>query len=467
MALAAVLTQTLVPSRHRRPGAGGGAADGRLRRAPAHPQERAAAPESGDHDHAQGRIVLVRGVAGPARSERRDRARRRAAARRSSRRARIAAECHTGVLADCSCGMSAGSGFGDSGTSGVRVLRDARSSCLHGSHLKETNHMQLALIGLGRMGGNMARRLIAGGHEVVVWDRDAGAVDDGRGRWRHRRVIAGRSRSAAHAAARGLDHGACRRADRGDRHGARRRAAARRHHHRRRQQLLQGRRPARARRSQARGIHYVDVGTSGGVWGAERGYCLMIGGEADAVARLDADLPHAGARARQRRALAGLDRAQTTAHEGFLHCGAGGRRTLRQDDPQRHRVRPDAGRTPKASTSCATPRATRCRRIIATTSISARSPSCGAAAASSARGCSISRPSRSTRIRSSSSSSARVADSGEGRWTVAAAIEENVPADVLTTALYVRFRSRQDHTFAEKLLSALRAQFGGHVEPAR
>ena len=58
-----------------------------------------------------------------------------------------------------------------------------------------------------------------------------------------------------------------------------------------------------------------------------------------------------------------------------------------------------------------------------------------------------------------------VADSGEGRWTVAAAIEENVPADVLTTALYVRFRSRQDHTFAEKLLSALRAQFGGHVEP--
>jgi 6-phosphogluconate dehydrogenase len=59
----------------------------------------------------------------------------------------------------------------------------------------------------------------------------------------------------------------------------------------------------------------------------------------------------------------------------------------------------------------------------------------------------------------------RVADSGEGRWTVAAAIEESVPADVLTTALYTRFRSRRDHTFAEKLLSALRAQFGGHVEP--
>ena len=93
------------------------------------------------------------------------------------------------------------------------------------------------------------------------------------------------------------------------------------------------------------------------------------------------------------------------------------------------------------------------------------SPKCGGAAASSARGCSTWPRWRCARIRSSSGSTGHVGDSGEGRWTVAAAIEEDVPADVLTTALYARFRSRRDHTFAEKLLSALRAQFGGHVEP--
>ena len=107
------------------------------------------------------------------------------------------------------------------------------------------------------------------------------------------------------------------------------------------------------------------------------------------------------------------------------------------------------------------------RGACASTSTSPRSPRSGGAAAWSRRGCSTSRPRRSRRTRSSSSYSGHVEDSGEGRWTVQAAIEEAVPADVLTAALYTRFRSRQEHTFAEKMLSAMRHGFGGHVEPPK
>ena len=101
------------------------------------------------------------------------------------------------------------------------------------------------------------------------------------------------------------------------------------------------------------------------------------------------------------------------------------------------------------------------------TSTSPTSPRCGGAAASSPPGCSTSRQRRWPQTASWPSYSGHVEDSGEGRWTVQAAIEEAVPAEVLTAALYARFRSRQDHTFAEKVLSAMRKGFGGHVEPGK
>jgi 6-phosphogluconate dehydrogenase len=222
----------------------------------------------------------------------------------------------------------------------------------------------------------------------------------------------------------------------------------------------------RARTLAAQAIDYVDVGTSGGVWGMERGYCLMIGGPADAIARLTPIFrtlaPGTGAVL----PTEGMDLSTTTAHEGFVHCGPAGaghfvkmihngieyglmqayaegfdilRNAASGDLPAEHRYQLDLAAIAEVW-----------RRGSVVSSwlldLAARAL---------------------TEDRDLSAFSGRVGDSGEGRWTVQAAIEEAVPAEVLTAALYARFRSRRDHTFAEKLLSALRAQFGGHVEPPR
>jgi 6-phosphogluconate dehydrogenase len=323
--------------------------------------------------------------------------------------------------------------------------------------------MQLALIGLGRMGGNMARRLIAGGHEVVAWDRNADAVhalardgaagvasvDDLVGRLRPPRTVwvmvpAGEptEQTVATLAQRLQPDDVI--VDGGNSHY--------------KDDVR------RARTVRDRGIHYVDVGTSGGVWGAERGYCLMVGGDRAVVERLTPVFrtlaPGEGSIAPTR----GLDRAATTAHEGFVHCGpvgaghfvkmihngieyglmqsyAEGFDILRNASsdalPEEHRYAFDLG---------AIAEVWRRGSVVSSWLLDL-------AAIALREDPSLAR------------FEGRVADSGEGRWTVAAAIEESVPADVLATALFTRFRSRQDHTFAEKLLSALRAQFGGHVEP--
>jgi 6-phosphogluconate dehydrogenase len=155
------------------------------------------------------------------------------------------------------------------------------------------------------------------------------------------------------------------------------------------------------------------------------------------------------------------------------HCRAGlsalrsrRRRPLRQDGAQRHRVRPDAGLRRGARHPQGTPTSDACRAISATISTSPRSPSCGGAAAWSTPGCST-LPRGAGQASQARATAASSQDSGEGRWTVQAAIDEAVPAEVLTAALYARFRSRQEHTFAEKMLSAMREGFGGHVEPTR
>src|SRR5436309_5118441 len=213
-----------------------------------------------------------------------------------------------------------------------------------------------------------------------------------------------------------------------------------------------------------RGIHYLDVGTSGGVWGLERGYCLMIGGDKDVVERLDPIF----------RALApGAGEIAATLHregrdprpaQGYLHAGPNGaghfvkmihngiEYGLMQAYAEGFDILKHAG-------DASLPAEHRLDLNLADIAESWRRGSVITswlldltAAALAGEG-------------DLSSYSGHVADSGEGRWTIQAAIEEAVPADVLSAALYARFRSRQQHTFAEKILSAMRKGFGGHLEP--
>ena len=213
----------------------------------------------------------------------------------------------------------------------------------------------------------------------------------------------------------------------------------------------------------ARGIDYVDVGTSGGVWGAERGYCLMIGGPQHAAARLTPVFrtlaPGQGAPQPSR----GLDTTKTTAHEGFLYCGPSGaghfvkmiHNGVEYGLMQSYAEGFDILRNASAKTLPENQRYDLSLAEIA--ELWRRGSVVSSWLLDLAALALVADPELKAFVGS-------VADSGEGRWTVDAAIDEEVPADVLTTALYARFRSRRDHTFGEKLLSALRAQFGGHVE---
>jgi 6-phosphogluconate dehydrogenase len=211
------------------------------------------------------------------------------------------------------------------------------------------------------------------------------------------------------------------------------------------------------------GIHYVDVGTSGGIWGLERGYCLMIGGDPDAVARLDpvfrALAPGLGT-VPQTPGREGLD---GTAEQGYLHCGPVGaghfvkmihngiEYGLMQAYAEGFDILLNAR-------SAALPEAHRYDlplRDIA--EVWRRGSVVSSWLLDLTAQALVENPSL-------ADYTGTVQDSGEGRWTIMAAIEESVPADVLSASLFVRFRSRQDHTFAERVLSAMRHKFGGHVE---
>jgi 6-phosphogluconate dehydrogenase len=324
--------------------------------------------------------------------------------------------------------------------------------------------MQLGLIGLVRMGGNMARRLMAGGHQVVAWDQRAEAaqalVPDGavaaasledltvrltppRTIWIM--VPAGApTEQTVDAAARHLEAGDTI-VDGGNTH------------------FKDDVR--RARQLSARGIDYLDVGTSGGVWGARRGYCLMVGGAPETFARLT---PLFRTLAPGRGAVPATEglHAATTAPDGFLHCGPAGaghfvkmihngieyglmqayaegfdilRHASHEGLPADQRYDLDLAQVAEVW---------RRGSVIGSWLLDL-------AAIALAKDPAL------------HEFAGHVADSGEGRWTVAAAMEEEVPATVLTAALYARFRSRTPTTFADRVLSALRAQFGGHVEPPR
>ena len=323
--------------------------------------------------------------------------------------------------------------------------------------------MQIGIVGLGRMGANIARRLMQHGHECVVFDsnlaaslklgqegaKSAAALQDLVKRLKPPRTVwlmvpAGESTAKAVA-----DFAAL--LAPGD-------------------TLIDGGNSfwkddiARAAALREKGIHYLDIGTSGGVWGLERGYCLMIGGEKAVVEQLDpifrALAPGQGGIP----ATPHREGRDSRAEHGYLHCGPNGaghfvkmihngieyglmqayaegfdilKHAGDESLPEEHRLDLNVADIAEVW-----------RRGSVVTSWLLDLT----AAALAEEG-------------DLASYSGRVADSGEGRWTIMAAVEEAVPADVLSVALYTRFRSRQQHTFAEKILSAMRKGFGGHQEP--
>jgi 6-phosphogluconate dehydrogenase len=336
--------------------------------------------------------------------------------------------------------------------------------------------MQLGMIGLGRMGANMCRRLMQAGHQCVVYDLHADAVsrlagegaigatslEDFSGKLSRPRCVwmmvpAAAVEQTLAAIAKHLDPGDVL-IDGGNSHY-----------------------PDDIRRAKElgpAGIHYLDVGTSGGVWGLERGFCLMIGGEAAVVQRLDpifsALAPGIGAAPR----TPGRTDAGSSAEHGYLHCGANGAghfvkmvhngieygimaayaeglnilrhansgstarkadaETAPLEDPGAYQYDLDLGDIAEVW---------RRGSVI-------RSWLLDLAAQALLRDAGL------------SGFEGRVADSGEGRWTLKAAIDTSVPAPVLSAALFERFSSRGESGFAGKLLSAMRSEFGGHDEQA-
>ena len=334
--------------------------------------------------------------------------------------------------------------------------------------------MQLGMIGLGRMGANMVRRLMKGGHSCVVFDRSADAVKqlagDGatgssslddfvkklsppRAAWLMVPAAAVDATLADLAPKLAKDDTVI---DGGNSYYI---------DDIRRQNEL---RP--------RGVHYLDVGTSGGVWGLERGYCMMIGGDQDAVQRLNPIFktlaPGRGDVPRTR----GREKAGGTSEEGYLHCGpsgaghfvkmvhngieyglmaayAEGLNILKNANVGKHAREEDAETTPLRHPE----HYQYDLNLPDITEVWRR----GSVVASWLLDLTASALFESPRL---DKFSGRVSDSGEGRWTVQAAIDEGTPADVLTAALYQRFSSRGDAEFANRVLSAMRFEFGGHVE---
>jgi 6-phosphogluconate dehydrogenase len=325
--------------------------------------------------------------------------------------------------------------------------------------------MQIGMIGLGRMGGNMVRRLLRGGHECVVYDLNPAAVAD-----LGKEGAVGSSSLDDFVAKLTAPRTAWLMVPAGDPTEQMVRSLGERFSSD--DVIVDGGnsyfkddvRRAKALRDQ--GIHYVDAGTSGGVWGLERGYCLMIGGEREVVERLDpiwqtlapgrGDIPPAP----------GRESKESTAEEGYLHCGPVGaghfvkmvhngieyglmqayaegfdifKNADSKELPEDHRYELDLADIAEVW---------RRGSVVSswlldlTASALAESPEL-------------------------SEYTGFVQDSGEGRWTVQAAIEEAVPVNVLAASLFARFRSRQESTFGEKVLSAMRKKFGGHVEPPK
>jgi 6-phosphogluconate dehydrogenase len=323
--------------------------------------------------------------------------------------------------------------------------------------------MQLGMVGLGRMGGNMARRLMRGGHQCVVSDLNPGNVrqlvcegaigsaslEDFVSKLTVPRVAwlmvpAGNpTEQTVLALAQRMSSGDI---------------------------IIDGGNSYykddvhRAKELRQKGVHYVDVGTSGGIWGLERGYCMMIGGPGEVVRHLDPifktlapgrDLPR----------TPGRERVPGTAEEGYLYCGPSGaghfvkmvHNGIEYGLMQAYAEGFDIFRNADSKNLEEDFRYEFNLADIA--EVWRRGSVVSSWLLDLTAMALVENPTL-------SNYTGVVQDSGEGRWTILAAIEEAVPAEVLSAALYTRFRSRQEHTFAEKILSAMRQKFGGHVERA-
>ncbi|MGA8431706.1 MAG: decarboxylating 6-phosphogluconate dehydrogenase [Candidatus Sulfotelmatobacter sp.] len=324
--------------------------------------------------------------------------------------------------------------------------------------------MQMGMVGLGKMGANMTRRLMKGGHQIVVSDLSAdtvralgkegatesGSLEDLIKRMTPPRAVwimvpaGGPTEQTVQKLAQYMQSGDA---------------------------IIDGGNSyfkddvRRAAQLKDKGIHYVDVGTSGGVWGIDRGYCMMIGGPKEAVQRLDPIFKTLAPGKGDISRTPGREKLGGTAEDGYIHCGPSGaghfvkmvhngieygimqayaegfdifKNATSKELPEEHRYDlnlPDIAEVWRRGSVVSS-------WLLDLTAMAL------------------------TENPTLSEYEGYVQDSGEGRWTIQAAIEEAVPADVLTAALYVRFRSRQQHTFAEKMLSAMRQKFGGHIEAA-
>ena len=219
----------------------------------------------------------------------------------------------------------------------------------------------------------------------------------------------------------------------------------------------------RAQFLQEQGIHYVDVGTSGGVWGLERGYCMMIGGETKIIHYLDPIFKTLAPGSGNIPRTPGRDRTLGTSEEGYLHCGsvgAGHFVKMVHNGVEYALMQAYAEGFDIFNNATSDDLPTQYRYDLNVADIAEvwrRGSVIGSWLLDLSAMALLENPTL-------SNYSGFVQDSGEGRWTVMAGVEEAVPADVLSAALYTRFRSRKEHTFAEKVLSAMRFKFGGHME---
>jgi 6-phosphogluconate dehydrogenase len=339
--------------------------------------------------------------------------------------------------------------------------------------------MQLGMIGLGRMGANMVRRLMGGGHECVVFDMSPKAVAE----------LAKEGAIGASSLADFVGKLATPRAiwlmvpaavvdrsiadllpllENGD-------------------ILIDGGNSyyvddiRRAKELAAKGIHYVDVGTSGGIWGLERGYCMMIGGEAAVVKRLDPIFKRLAPGRGDVPRTPGREKAGGTSEEGYLHCGPNGAGHFVKmvhngieyglmaayaeglNILKHANVGKAAGREVDAETTpLRNPEHYQYDlNLPDIAEVWRRGSVIASWLLDLTAGALIQSPDL-------KEFSGRVSDSGEGRWTILAAIDEGTPADVLTASLYQRFASRGEADFQNKVLSAMRYGFGGHLEkPAK
>jgi 6-phosphogluconate dehydrogenase len=340
--------------------------------------------------------------------------------------------------------------------------------------MKNPSAMQLGMVGLGRMGGNMVRRLIRDGHQCVVYDRAPNAVRElvkehalgadspaelvrqmtkPRAVWLM--VPAGVVDQTIADLVPVLESGDI---------------------------LIDGGNSyyvddiRRAKELAAKGLHYVDVGTSGGVWGLERGYCMMIGGEKDVVKHLDPIFDTLAPGIGEIPRTPGREVLGGTAEQGYLHCGtngaghfvkmihngieygmmaayAEGLGVLKSANAGNQTTDTDAETTPLRN-----PEHYQYDLNLADVAEVWRR---GSVIASWLLDLTASALTADPRL---SQFAGRVSDSGEGRWTIKAAIDEGVPVPVLTTALYERFASRGEADYQDKVLSAMRFGFGGHLE---